>query len=61
MEMSYAIKLNGFYFNGTNCQGMATYGSSASEAKHFYDRNEAHRINDNIVGGEVVLVPMWAI
>ena len=59
--MTYAIKLNGFYFNGINCQGMATYGSSASEAKHFYDRCEAHRTNDDIVGGEVVLVPMWAV
>ena len=57
--MSYAIKLNGRYYNGTNCQGMATYGSAAESAKHFYDRDEASRINDEIVGGEVVLVLSW--
>jgi hypothetical protein len=58
--MSYAIKLNGFFYKGINCQGMAIYGTDVAEAKHYYDRQEAHRDNDEKVGGEVCLVPMWA-
>jgi hypothetical protein len=38
--MTYAITLNGYYYKGQNHNG-PVYGTSVSEAKHFYSRQYA--------------------
>lgn len=57
--MSYAIKLNGYFYSGVNHNG-AVYCSEVSHAVHFYNRKFAENIVEKF-GGEIVLVPMWAM
>ena len=53
----FAVKAtNGFYFAGTNCQGLEIYNTS--EPKRFATPADAATKADQI-GGTVVSLPVW--